>query len=326
MNSSTDIENTRLLRFTTGDPGEFVEKMSESGIAPGLRCTPMRPRGMNVKISGAMLPDLGMFASTLQNFRVRSAVRPFYGVTIPLTGDSEFLVDGAFESFHEARGHLQHPDEPFDAKMGDDPIESLQLCFDQADLDSYAARLRGPEDSRVPFLATLDMAKPEVRSFARHATLIWSEVQGGGPLLSNSMIAQESVNLLKALLVSAAEASADEPGDTPHQGCPAGVHRAEDYLMANLSDPISIADVAMVAGMSARSLSRQFRRHRNTTIKGFIKDRRLEAANRALLAGERSETNVTQVAMDLGFSQLGRFSADYRKTFGELPSETLARG
>ena len=33
--------------------------------------------------------------------------------------------------------------------------------------------------------------------------------------------------------------------------------------------------------------------------------------------------NITEVALDYGFSHLGRFSSDYRKLFGELPSETV---
>jgi len=43
------------------------------------------------------------------------------------------------------------------------------------------------------------------------------------------------------------------------------------------------------------------------------------------LAAKTSTTTVTAVAMDHGFFQLGRFSADYRRAFGELPSETLGR-
>jgi AraC-like DNA-binding protein len=312
-----------LLRFATSDSDEFVEMMS--GVAPGLSCSAVRPRGMNTEICAAVLPDMGIFTSTLQNFRVQSPVRPFYGVTIPLAGRCEFLVEGAFEDYHEARGHLQDPDKPFDGKMSEAPLESLQMCFDRAALDSCATRLLGSEDRKISLMETLDMARPAVRSFARHAMFIWSEILRGGPVLTTPMIARESVHLLEALLVSAAHASAEDCENDRSGCCPAGVRRAEEYLMANLGNPISIADVAVVARMSARSLSRGFRRHRGTTIKGFIKERRLEAANRILLAAEPGETNVTRVALDLGFEQLGRFSGDYRKTFGELPSETLVR-
>jgi len=40
---------------------------------------------------------------------------------------------------------------------------------------------------------------------------------------------------------------------------------------------------------------------------------------------DNGSTTVTYVAMDHGFFQLGRFSADYRRAFGELPSVTLLR-
>ena len=57
----------------------------------------------------------------------------------------------------------------------------------------------------------------------------------------------------------------------------------------------------------------------------YAKQIRLESAQRALLAARSGITTVTDVAMDHGFFQLGRFSADYRRVFGELPSVTLGR-
>jgi AraC-like DNA-binding protein len=312
-----------LLRFSTSDPDEWVERMSV--IATGLRCSPLRPNAMKSEIVAAKLPDLGIFASTLENFHVQSAVRPFYGVTIPVEGHSKFLVGNSFEDCHTMMGHLQHPDRPFDAKMGDASFQGLQLLFDRVALDSFAAKLEGSEDLAFSMMETLDMKRPAVQSFARHTAFIWSEILRGGPILSSPLVARESSNLLSLLLVLAARESDQEPKKAHLTGSPTGVRRAEEYLVANLSDPISIGDVAVVAGMSARNLSREFRRHRGTTIKGFIKARRLEAANRTLLTAEPGETNVTQIAMDLGFEQLGRFSADYKIAFGELPSKTLAR-
>ena len=280
---------------------------------------------MKTEILGTRLPDLGIFASTLENFRVQSEVRPYYGVTIPLEGYSEFLVGNSFVDCHRMRGHLQPPDLPFDARMSDASFQGLQLCFDQQALDSFAAKLEGSADIAVSMAETLDMRKPAVESFARHAAFIWGEILRGGPILSSSLVARESSNLLALMLVLATDTSEKNPKKARRSGSPEGVRRAEEYLVANLSEPISIADVAVVAGMSARHLSREFRRLRGTTIKGFIKERRLEAANRNLLAAEPGETNVTEVAMNLGFEQLGRFSADYKRAFGELPSTTLAR-
>ncbi|MGI9242086.1 MAG: AraC family transcriptional regulator [Verrucomicrobiales bacterium] len=316
-------QNDALLRFSTSDPDEWVEKMSV--IATGLKCSSVAERQMKTEITGMRLPDVGIFASTLENFRVQSELRPYYGVTIPLEGHSEFLIGDSFETCHSMMGHVQPPDRPFDAKMGESSFRGLQLCFDKTALDSFSAKLQGPANQSVSMLETLDMTRPAVQGFVRHARFIWSEVLRGGPILSSHLVSKESSNLLAMLLVLAMDTSDQEPRKALSRSCPPGVRKAEEYLVANLSNPISIADVAVVARMSVRHLTREFRRHRGTTIKRFIKARRLEAANRTLRNAEPGETNVTRVAMDLGFEQLGRFSADYREAFGELPSQTLAR-
>ena len=57
----------------------------------------------------------------------------------------------------------------------------------------------------------------------------------------------------------------------------------------------------------------------------FIRHRRLHAARRELLAVQSGESRVADIAYRLGFFELGRFAADYRQLFRELPSQTMAR-
>lgn len=57
----------------------------------------------------------------------------------------------------------------------------------------------------------------------------------------------------------------------------------------------------------------------------YVRIRRLDAVSRALLALGPEETSVTEIATDHGFFHLSRFAADYRRRFGEFPSETLRR-
>lgn len=312
-----------LMQFNTRDPDEFVDKIS--GIASGLSCKALKAGETEINICAAQLPSVGIFRSTLKNFRVQSPGRSFYGITIPLEGTSRFLVNGKYESFHNTKIHVQHPDREFDADMGQKPFESLQLCFDRTALDSMADKIFGSERSKTERSQSLDLTSQSAQSFARHALFIWSEILRGGSIMTSSLIAQESAHMLGTQLLFATDLGSAYPADRPSNFSPRVVRRAEDYLMENLLNPISSAEVAAAAGMSARTLSREFRRQHDTTIKRFIKDRRLEMANRVLLAAEPEETNVTKVALDMGFDQLGRFSADYKSAFGELPSETLIR-
>ena len=52
---------------------------------------------------------------------------------------------------------------------------------------------------------------------------------------------------------------------------------------------------------------------------------RLSRARRALLSARGRSVTVSKIATRLGFFELGRFSVEYRKLFGESPSETLRK-
>ena len=86
-----------------------------------------------------------------------------------------------------------------------------------------------------------------------------------------------------------------------------------------------MADVAEAAGMSARTLFREFRKRHGMSPMAFSKERRLEAAQRALLAADPRERSVTDIALDYGFCHFGRFSVEYKRAFQEAPSDTLRR-
>jgi len=57
----------------------------------------------------------------------------------------------------------------------------------------------------------------------------------------------------------------------------------------------------------------------------FLRRRRLEAARRDLFATSPREVSITEVALRYAFAHLSRFAADYRRCFGESPTETLRR-
>ena len=56
----------------------------------------------------------------------------------------------------------------------------------------------------------------------------------------------------------------------------------------------------------------------------FIRRTRLLYARERLKAVERKTTTMA-VAHEIGYSNPGRFADDYRKRFGESPSQTLRR-
>ena len=101
------------------------------------------------------------------------------------------------------------------------------------------------------------------------------------------------------------------------------VRKAEAYIRANLGAAMTIESIVEASGVSSRSLFYGFRRWRGTTPLSFVKGVRLDKARDELLRISRSGGSVTDVAMQVGYSYMSRFSSDYKARFGEKPSETL---
>ena len=105
---------------------------------------------------------------------------------------------------------------------------------------------------------------------------------------------------------------------------PRGVRRALETMRANVGHDWTVADLAAAAGISGRTLQRQFKEFLGVTPWTALTDLRFEAARRELLLG-LPETKVMAVALRHGFSHYGRFSVAYRHRFDETPSTTLKR-
>jgi AraC-like DNA-binding protein len=61
------------------------------------------------------------------------------------------------------------------------------------------------------------------------------------------------------------------------------------------------------------------------TLTELLESVRMEAAHRDLSRLNPEESTVTRVALDNGFSHLGRFSVAHHQRYGAKPSEVLAR-
>ena len=100
------------------------------------------------------------------------------------------------------------------------------------------------------------------------------------------------------------------------------VARITAFLQEHPGDPVTVADLSRMAGVSERTLRAAFHDVIGVSPKRYAIKQRLEAAHAALQNAD-PQTTVTDVAMAFGFFELGRFAGRYRHTFGEVPSETL---
>lgn len=97
-----------------------------------------------------------------------------------------------------------------------------------------------------------------------------------------------------------------------------------EFLVAHLSDPVTLTDIERFSGLSARTLQHVFARKAGMSPMAWLKQQRLLEARR-LLQQPGAVQSITALAMDLCFSSPSRFSAEYRQQFGVSPSAELTR-
>lgn len=95
------------------------------------------------------------------------------------------------------------------------------------------------------------------------------------------------------------------------------VEKAIAVLQANLSDPPDIDQLGTQVGCSPFYLSRLFSREMGMTIPQYLRQIRMEHAADLLLRGHH---NVTEVAMEVGYSSLSHFSKAFCQTIGCCPA------
>lgn len=98
------------------------------------------------------------------------------------------------------------------------------------------------------------------------------------------------------------------------------LRRAVEVMRAEGGETLNIERLCREIGSSYSTLERAFRERFGISPKCYLTKSRLSAARRALLMDDGK--TVTDIAHTCGFAHVGKFCADYRRQFGELPSRT----
>ena len=156
----------------------------------------------------------------------------------------------------------------------------------------------------------------------------WSVLHGEmRDLLRNGSVSPE---VLSHLVSRFFDLMAGEPEKRQREVCLGNkstgsvARRAQEYIEDHYRRTIRMEDLCRCTGVSMRTLQRSFSEYFQASPFEYIKARRLNAARQALMAGDTSRNRVTRIAVENGFTHLGRFSVDYREHFDESPKETLA--
>ncbi|SFZ84661.1 AraC-binding-like domain-containing protein [Devosia enhydra] len=189
----------------------------------------------------------------------------------------------------------------------------------------------------IPFLAqTLHARSDRAVPFAgRFATLM----AAGGlvarlPLILGELMEAEAQRIdsrrlghVEGQLLDILGLLLDPEPDEAHAADPsaeARVSRVEAMMEERLAEPLSITALAGELGIGPRLLQMMFQARRGISPRQMLHRFRLRSARQRLLSGAPG-LDVTGVALEAGFTHLGRFAHAYRVAFGEWPRQTLLR-
>lgn len=257
---------------------------------------------------------------------VPSEFPDFYLLQITLAGANELHCGKEAVTSSRGVGTVTGPGQRLRLRWSDDCREII-FRFERGALEGHlAAQLGRPVSRSLQFDIALNLATGAGASVWRAAQYVVTELEQQGPAERLSPV---TVQLEQLLMCTLLHGQSHNYSEALHREVPAAaprfIQRAEAYMEAHCEDSITLEELTAVVGVGARTLQKGFRRYRGITPLQFFKQVRMERVREALRHADPRDDTVSRIALDYGFSQLGRFAAEYRQRFGESPSDTLHR-
>jgi AraC-like DNA-binding protein len=317
----------RHLLVATSDVDEARERVSKVFCAHKLEC--LRPK-TNLDMR-QHVARLGKLAMSYIAYGTDVGIDPgelstFFLVHLIPKGRSEIQIGDSALIGSNTMGAVSSPTMAMRMRWSAD-CAHLVLKIERTALERHLSHLLGDITTRpIEFAPELPVETGLGAGLRRLINFVTRELDRNDTLLASPLgIAGIEQTLMTALLAaqpgnySAALARQASPAAPRH------VMRAEELIRAHPEQPLTIGDLTDTSGVSARALFEGFRRFRGTTPMALLKTVRLERAHAELKAAPPTE-NIAGIAFKWGIVHLGRFARDYRRRFGELPSDTLRRG
>ncbi|MEX0591590.1 MAG: AraC family transcriptional regulator [Xanthobacteraceae bacterium] len=253
-----------------------------------------------------------------------SADRADYLVQLPLRGHLAASIGGEHVDGSRDRAAVASPVRESCRFVSSADSARVQLALSRPALVGQLAALLGePPHAPLDFAPAIDLTCGYGRSLAQFVLMAAADLDRLDSVLSNpiTMSIFEQF-IMTGMLLSHSHNYSDSLQRCERPLAPRDVKRALDYLEANLDAPVTLADLVAVTGVSGRTLFKHFRDIRGVSPMRYLRNARFQKAREALLKSEPVES-ITAIALRCGFNHLGRFSVEYRKRFGETPSQTL---
>lgn len=300
---STDLDQTREQISTVMQPHHLLTRSRGASLQSHMDFVRIGGIGLGTIAFGtAMQVDVDQLAN-------------YHLLMFCLQGSSKTRVGPAELAADSHHGVLSAPGQRFTAELSND-CEQFVMRLDHETVAAHT----GCRDLR--WHAAVDLGTAAMKPLLDELQTLLQAPSLIALAQRNALIATDIERLLIHLL-QAGQPWHSEPEAAERRGIvPACVRRAEEYMEAHVAQPLRLADLALAAGVAARTLHDAFQRFRGHSPMHGLQAMRLQRAHDLLRRGG-DDTRVADVALECGFAHFGRFAESYCRRFGERPSATL---
>jgi AraC-like DNA-binding protein len=187
------------------------------------------------------------------------------------------------------------------------------------------ALLGAPPEAPLQLASAMRLTEGCGRKLAGYLRLALADFLANGSLLwSSTTLSAFEEFIIGELLLSHSHNYTEALRRLERPIVPRDVRRAIEYMKAHLRSPVTLAEIVQVSELPGRTLFKHFKDSLGVSPMRYLREIRLDEVRKALLRADPEE-GVAAIAARWGFDHMGRFSSEYRKRYGERPSETLKR-
>ncbi len=313
-----------LSLITTHDFDEAHERITQVYIPHGLESRDGRPLDFKLRYLASDRLTIGHLRYGADAELLVPPMESCYHVNLTLSGETMVTQAGQEAATKAGRsGVVFSPDDPFTVRWSPDATQ-YAIKIPRSSLEGALSQILGkPVDEPIKFDLGFDLTGPTGQSLVASVQHLRKELTREGGLARFPLVrAQLETYVLSQLLLTIPHNHHEAVTRVVAPARRRHIQLAVDFIERHAGDPITTQDVAAAACVSLRALQAGFQQDFGMPPTAYLRNVRLERV-RSDLMSSTPEDSVGTIAMRWGFWHLGRFADQYRRKFGELPSETL---
>jgi AraC-like DNA-binding protein len=236
----------------------------------------------------------------------------YYEIEYIISGSGKEILNGEPTDIHPGVMHIISPSD-FHELIVDSPLTLIKICFDIGDIEPGV------------FNAASEILKGGTVIFEGESKKLTDNLFSALLLEKKLHESTDEYPVIIKKLLEAAIITVSKLANTYSPLKRGGVSKKRSditgvlaYIQANFTKRITLDEVAEKTHFSSSYLSRYFHQAVGMTFVGYIKKLRIEMAAKLLI---NTDTEITDICYEAGFSSPQSFSCDFKKAYGIAPTE-----